>query len=165
LVNARPRERDGHRLTSRLRREFDAPDLRPRVQRTVEVAVARYPQPIRAPFGYQNGVFNLIQPTTFQADDPLELLRRTGGLHLEGELLRETEHPRYGRLGLVVVGEVKGSKRREAEQFIAEQLGQDQVAFYPVERIGDLLNEIRRNAKVISLPSVQQFMEEVGETS
>lgn len=164
LVDASLPAREGQSLKARLRREFDTPDLSRRVRRSVEVSVPRYPQPISAPFGYQNGVFNLIQPATFLADNPSELLKRTGGLHLEGELLRETDHPEFGRLGLVVVGEVKGSKRREAEQFVAEQLGQDQVAFSPVERLGDLLDEIRRNAKVISLPKVQRSMD-VGEPS
>lgn len=153
LVEGPQRRTPGNRLESKLRREFDTPEFTRRVRRSVEVTVDHYPQPIRAPFGYQNGVFNLIQPATFQADDASDLLRRTGGFHLEGELLRETTHPDYGPLGLVVVGQVKGAKRREAEQFISERLAQEEVTFYSIERLGELLDDIRRNAKLIVPPT------------
>jgi Protein of unknown function (DUF3037) len=160
LVETRDTKSKGGRLASQLRDEFGKPDMTRRVRRAVEVSVDRYPQPIRAPFGYQNGVFNLIQPVTFQSDDAAQLLRQTGGLHLEGELLRETEHPEFGQLGLVVVGEVKGDKKREVERFISEKLSEEAVTFYPVSRLNDLFDEIRRNGKVIPVHGQTRSLDE-----
>jgi len=152
-------------VKEKVRHELRKPEVARRVRQSVEVAVRRSPQPVRAPFAYQNGVFNLIQPTTFNADDAAGLWKLTGGLQLEGKLLHETDHPEYGPLGLIVVGEVKGAKRREAERFVTEELGQQNVAYYPVERLQELVEEIRRNAKVISPASTAGLPEEASQSS
>lgn len=164
LVEA-PQKKPKTSLESVLRAEFDKPEFNRRVRRSVEVPGADGAPPIRAPFGYQNGVFNLIQPTTFQANDASELWKRTGGLHLEGKQLRTTEHPEFGQLGLVVVGDVKGEKHGDVERFIADKLNEEGVVFYPVSRLNELLDEIRRNAKVISPASPTRLLDEVVDAS
>jgi len=118
------------------------------VQEKVEVTLPLFGRPITAPFGFQNGRFNLIQTTKFAGHTMSGILPRAGQFALEGELLSGTPHPKLGPLQLVVVAQF-GPDQAAVFQAVHQIFEAKKTRIYKLEEADELAQEIRQTAKPI----------------
>ncbi len=103
---------------------------------------------IKAPFGYQNGAYNLIDGMQFSAD-PGEALEKAGKRALEGAQLWKQSQRDGPPKRLVVVGDFS-DKPNSFYEAVHEQLGNSQVRLYRLDHIGPLVEDITQNASLHS---------------
>jgi hypothetical protein len=103
---------------------------------------------IKAPFGYQNGAYNLIDGMQFSAD-PGEALEKAGKRALEGALLWKQSQRDGPQKRLVVVGDFSG-KPNSFYDAVGEQLEKSHVRLYRLDHIGPLVEDITQNASLHS---------------
>lgn len=96
---------------------------------------------IDAPFGYQNGAFNLIQPMSL-AGDPDKALSKASPHMIEGSLLyRETMHGKR----LVVIADEAEDHDAGFVDMLRSQMEQHAVRFFTLDAIDPLVADIRTN--------------------
>ena len=139
----------------KLRREFSRPQFDRLIQRSITVEVESVP--VRMPFGYQNGLFHLIRPATFQTDSS-DLLKQSGFLQLVGRHIRAERHPVWGELGLVVVGEFVGKRVTDAERHVRRDLEAVQARFYSKAETDKLFADVLAHAKPIVEPAQNELV-------
>jgi len=83
------------------------------LQRNVTVHPPSLPKPFKAPFAYQNGRLNLIEPVQFEGQSPSAIFNKASVLAVEGELLEDYKDPELGNLGLVVVAKFAPDQEQE----------------------------------------------------
>lgn len=118
------------------------------IREKVEVPLPLFERPITAPFGFQNGRFNLIQATTFAGHVMSGILARAGQFALEGELLFGTPDPKLGPLQLVVVAQF-GPDQADVFQAVHQIFEEKRTRLYKLEEADELVQAIRQTAKPI----------------
>lgn len=103
---------------------------------------------IKAPFGYQNGAYNLIDGMQFGVD-PGEALEKAGKRALEGALLWKQSKIDGPLKRLVVVGDFS-DKPDSFYEAVGEQLEKSHVRLYRLDNIGPLVEDITQNASLHS---------------
>jgi hypothetical protein len=103
------------------------------------------PKAFRAPFAYQNGRLNLIEPVQFEGQTPGAVFNRASVLAVEGELLEEYKDPQYGDLALVVVARFAPDQEQERTS-AATVFEKHRVPMYTLGTLEPLIEDIRRHA-------------------
>ena len=116
------------------------------IQENVKVTLPLFERLIKAPFGFQNGRFNLIQATKFAGRKLAGILARAGQFALEGELLTRRPHPKLGPLQLVVVAQF-GADQGDVSAAVRSIFQEKQTRLFTLEEADKLAEEIRQTAK------------------
>ncbi|MEY3897999.1 MAG: hypothetical protein RLZZ214_3520 [Verrucomicrobiota bacterium] len=137
-------------LRKRLDQVLLAPELEPKIRKSVHVRVPVLKKDVEIPFGFQNGRFNLIQPASFAQGSIAKLRDAACRFAVEGDSLYQYTDPILGALQLVIVADFKLTGR-EGAAAVKELFQEYQVKLYTPETLGDLEQEIRLHGKVLSL--------------
>lgn len=139
LVEAAPTRRKVERVNSRLTTAFkDAGVLSLLERKPRPVLIEKWGVSIKADYGYQNGVYNLIDAARF--DDGERGLAEAGKRVLEGHALAQTLKHR-----LIVVGDFNGN----SSDFVENVRGEFEEAgakLFTLDEVDDLAVEIRKTA-------------------
>ena len=101
---------------------------------------------VKAPFGYQNGAYNLIDGLQFGSDRN-EAMKEAGKRALEGELLWKHSNQTGEQKRLVVVADF-GELPDRFYDAVGEQLEESHVRLYRWDEMGPLLEDIEQNARL-----------------
>ena len=128
-----------------LQNRFQSAGLADRVRTNITVCPPSLPKPFKAPFAFQNGRLNLIEPMEFEGLSASTVFSRASVQAVEGQFLSEYNDPNYGRLGLIVVGKfgVQQDQERQNALAVFEKHNVQMHAFSHLER---LIEEIKREA-------------------
>lgn len=139
LVAAEARNQRQERVSTRLKRAFaDAGVLSLLQVRPHAVEIPKWGVSVKADFGYQNGVYNLIDSARF--DQSERGLAEAGKRVLEGRALAETLDHR-----LIVVGEF-GDHSQDYVDSLKDEFAKAQSKLFALEEVDALAQEIRRTA-------------------
>jgi hypothetical protein len=144
LVGPDKRERK-LRIATHLSQSFFDAGVADLVEKSVSVEIPDFDEPIRVPFGYQNGRFNLISPIQFKPDAE-DILTKTGKSAIEGQLLYKNCDPRLGDMRLVVVAKFAEKNESSSEELVKRILDEHQVKLYTFANIAPLIEDIRKSA-------------------
>jgi hypothetical protein len=115
------------------------------LRRNVTVHPPSLPKAFRAPFAYQNGRLNLIEPVQFEGQSAATIFNKASVLAVEGELLEDYKDPEFGNLGLVVVA--KFAPEQDQERTSATTVfDKHRVPMYTFGTLEPLIEDIRRHA-------------------
>lgn len=148
LVGERER-RMRNRIRHVLSETFAKKELGDLIQENVKVTLPLFERLIKAPFGFQNGRFNLIQVTKFAGHNMPGILPRAGQFALEGELLTRDPHPKFGPMQLVVVAQF-GSDQKDVFDAVRSIFAEKKTRLYKLDEADKLAEEIRRTAKPLN---------------
>ena len=115
------------------------------MQGSVTVHPPSLPKPFRAPFAYQNGRLNLIEPLQFEGQTPTAVFNRASVHAVEGQFRAEYKDPAYGDLNLIVVGNFS-PEQEEARKSALAVFERHKVAMHTFAGIDLLIEEIRLQA-------------------
>lgn len=139
LVDAKIKQVRAERVSTRLTEAFkDAGVLSLLQRRPKAVLIEKWGVSVKADYGYQNGVFNLIESARF--DDSERGLAEAGKRVLEGRALAETLEHR-----LVVVGEF-GDQSDTFVGSLKEEFSKASAKLFTLDEVDVLAAEIRRTA-------------------
>ncbi|MBA4207283.1 DUF3037 domain-containing protein [Pannonibacter phragmitetus] len=139
LVAGEAKNQRLERVSTRLKRAFaDAGVLSLLQARPRAVEIPKWGVSIKADFGYQNGVYNLIDSARF--DQSERGLAEAGKRVLEGRALAETLDHR-----LIVVGEFADHSGGYVDS-LREEFEKANSKLFSLEEVGALAQEIRRAA-------------------
>jgi hypothetical protein len=148
LVDESEKGRRRRGIESALATAFKKGGVEHLVRRKVSLDLPIVNRTVKAPFGFQNGRFNVVQPTTF-ADQPATIiLSQAGRCEIEGELLYENKHPKLGDLQLLVVARF-GEDQQELASFVRDRLERSHARLVRLENVDELIREIRATAKPV----------------
>lgn len=100
---------------------------------------------VQAPFAYRNGALNLINAVSLSGK-PDKALQRASPHMIEGALLAEgTMLSEPSRL--IMVGDDIENQEPRFVELIAKQMDEHNVRFYPMDRIDELVGDIRTHAQ------------------
>jgi hypothetical protein len=116
-----------------------------RLKTNVTIHPPALPKPIKAPFAYQNGRLNLIEPVQFEGHSPAAIFNKSSILSVEGEFLKDYKESEYGSLGLIVVAKFAPGQGRDREtaQAVFHKHG---VPMYSFGELDPLIADIRQHA-------------------
>jgi hypothetical protein len=147
LVEPEPIERR-HRITTYLSRKFVEAGVEGLMQKSISIEVTAYKHPIRAPYGYQNGRFNLISPIQFNSED--DVLLTAGKSALGGRLLYENPDPERGPLRLIVVAKFADRSEDASRELVRKVFEEHEVCLHTFENIEPLVEDIKKSAETHS---------------
>ena len=139
LVSDEPESKRGPILKSKLRSAFSSAGVIDLLDKPDVVELPEYGIRISAPFGYQNGHYNLIEPMRLD-NNPSEALREAGRRAIEGQWLANISDNR-----LVVVGDFSGS-REVFYRAVADVMKSHRVKLYSFEDMLPLIKDIKKSA-------------------
>lgn len=126
-----------------------SPDLANKVRTSIRVQVPTLKREVEIPFGYQNGRFNLIQPTTFRQKSVEKVRDAACRFAVEGDSLYQTQDPDLGDLQLVVVADFQQTGPDGAEA-VRDLFSEYHVMLYTPETLNALEENIRTHGKVLA---------------
>ena len=97
---------------------------------------------VKAPYGYQNGSYNLIKAISLR-DNPEHALEAAGRHGIEGKWLSDATRGKHQKK-LVIVGDVSGQEKRFVDA-VAEVMRERNVTFYAMEDIDLLVADVEKN--------------------
>ena len=116
----------------------------------LRVAVPSTNIELEIPYGFQNGIFNLIQPVKFAATRR-ELIEEQASKHsVRGEMLKRENHPQFGQLDLIVVGSFSNQAETH-RRMVEEILRANRVTLFTSETMPALVEKIRTTGKLVPL--------------
>jgi hypothetical protein len=119
------------------------------VQKSISIEIPAFKQPIRVPYGYQNGRFNLIAPVQFDADAE-DILSKAGKRAIEGQLLYQNPDPNFGDLRLVVIAKFPEHGEASSRELVQKIFKEHDVSLHTFENIDPLFEDIRTSARLHS---------------
>lgn len=125
-----------------------SPDVKARFRRNVIVHPVGLP-PLRAPFAYQNGTFNLIRPVRFAGKAQSEALKEASVCAIEGEYLKESPDATFGKCRIVVVGQFD-EEQKEFQHDVRSMFENRQVNLYTEETLANLVKDIREHSRRVA---------------
>jgi hypothetical protein len=141
---------------------FQAAGLEQKLRKELEVTVPVLQRPMKIPFSFQNGRFNLIRPTSFGGRDAAGAASTAFRYAGEGRSLFEHPNPTLGAVQLVVVGDF-GPGQAESRAVVERILGETEVRLVPASQLDSLIEEIRTTAKdVVDDPTPSSHEGEPG---
>lgn len=138
-------------LRKRLDQVLLMPDLAPKIRTSIHVQVPVLKCEVEMPFGYQNGRFNLIQPSSFPQKSITKVREAACRLAVEGDSLFQYQDPHLGELQLVVVADFKHTGD-EGAAALKDMFGEYKVKLYTPDTLVELEQEIREHGKVLDDP-------------
>jgi len=145
LVGEHEHRDHGHRATTLFREEVAKAGLESMLKKDVTVTVPTIGRRMTAPYGYQNGRFNLIEPERFDAPNSDAIFSRAYRWAVEGQLLYESSHPEFGSLQLAVVGQFGEESQVEAES-VRTIFDKHRVKLYTFDELPALFDDVRKSA-------------------
>ncbi len=136
-------------LRQRLDQVLISPDLASKVRTSIRVQVPVLKREVEMPFGFQNGRFNLIQPTSFTQASITKVRDAACRFAVEGDSLYQYRDPNLGDLQLVVVADFQRTGS-EGAAAVKEMFQEYQVKLYTPDTLGELEQEIREHGKVLA---------------
>lgn len=120
--------------------------LESKLETDITVAVPVFNKQVHIPFAYQNGVFNLLSPVTFEAKSPEASLNQACRYAVLGEYINEMSHPDYGKQQFCVVGRFR-PKDRETREGVKAIFHKHSVKLYRADRLDGLIQEIQEHGR------------------
>ena len=133
------------RIATHLSQRFFEAGVGDLVRRSVTVEIPVFDKPIRVPFGYQNGRFNLISPIQFKSDTE-DILTKAGKSAIEGEFLYKNRDPKLGDMRLVVVADFAEKNESYCEGLVKRIYNEHEVKLYTFANIDPLVEDIKNSA-------------------
>lgn len=132
------------RVRQKLRRALEMANVEGLLDRPDEIALPEFGVKLNAPYGYQNGLYNLVDAMRL-SPVPGDALREAGKRAFEGGLLWKqfAKGPEPKRL--VVVGDF-ASQSNEFYHAVSEQFLESNVKLHRLDNIRPLINDIQSNA-------------------
>ncbi len=122
--------------------------IQEKVQRNISVHVPVVDRDISVTFGFQNGVYNLMQAVSFQ-NDSVDRNANVAIRHsFEGRALQSEPNREYGGLKYRVLGRFQSNKD-ESISVVRRVLRENDVQLYTEKDLPELIDEIRRTGKVL----------------
>jgi hypothetical protein len=132
-------------ISTELALRFRAAGIEGRLQSKVTVHPPSLPKPFKVPFAYRNGKLNLIEPVQFEGQTLSSVFNRASIHAVEGQFLADYTDPKFGKLGLIVVG--KFSPGQDEERKTASAVFQrHNVPMHTFASLEQLIEEIRLHA-------------------
>ena len=119
------------------------------VKKSISIEIPTFRQPIRVPYGYQNGRFNLISPIQFNPDRE-DILTKAGKSAIEGQLLYQNPDPHLGDLRLVVIARFADRDEISSRKLVGKIFAEHQVSLHTFDNIEPLVEDIRKSARLHS---------------
>lgn len=115
------------------------------LRRNVTVHPPALPKPFKAPFAYQNGRLNLIEPLQFEGQTASAIFNRASATAVEGAFLSEYKDPELGDLSLVVVAKFAPDQQHERDTAMTV-FRKHQVPMYTFDALEPLIADIRQRS-------------------
>ncbi|WP_162237579.1 DUF3037 domain-containing protein [Brevundimonas sp. Leaf168] len=144
LVGDEEPKKKAARISTRMRNAFIAKRIVQYLDNPPAVNIPEAGIQINAPFGYQNGAYNLIDGVRISGN-PSEDMKETGRRAIEGGLLWKHFENSPDRKRLIVVGDFS----RHEDKFydaVGDLLEENHVRLYRLDSLDPLLDDIRENA-------------------
>ena len=144
--NNPPRE---PRIRRKLKEAFARNGVEHYLDKPDEIALPEYGLKINAPYGYQNGCYNLVDGIRI-SDNISDGLREVGKKAIEGNLLWkhfEGAGPNCKRL--IIVGDFS-QQSNEFYHAVQDQMDDANVKLHRLDNLRPLLNDIEHNASLHS---------------
>jgi hypothetical protein len=138
------------RISTYLSRKLIEAGVEGLVTKSISIEIPDFKQPIRIPYGYQNGRFNLISPIQFNPDRE-DILTKAGKNAIEGQLLYENPDPQLGDLRLVVIAKFADRNESSSTERVRKIFEEHQVGLHTFENIEPLVEDIKKAARLHSL--------------
>lgn len=142
-------EQESESLENQMELAFGREEIQRRILRDISVEVSALRSKIVVPFGFQNGHLNLIQPVRFEAKKRDKVIERACKYAIEGDSIAKQQHPLYGKMKLVVVGQF-AHKQADIENDVCALLRKYYVRFFKEEEVSNLVKEIVATGKLLS---------------
>jgi hypothetical protein len=120
------------------------------VEKSVEITLDHLELPLRVPYAYQNGRFNLLAPVEFR-DDSKDLISKVGEKALQSELLKQTNAEKMRAMHLVVIAQFSDQLSFAARQFIQSTLHSHDIGLYTFDNLDPLIADIRHSHELHSV--------------
>lgn len=133
------------RIESELRKKFQRAGVDKFVESKPRPVALPQGVTIQAPYGYQNGAYNLIDPVRL-GGIPGDALGEASKRAVEGQWLRHYSRAQGAPKELIVVGDFADQKQ-EFKRAIAEVMAEKNVSFFDINRLEPLLDDIKRHAE------------------
>lgn len=133
------------RISTELKSCFKAAGVVDLLQANITVHPPGLPKPFKAPFAYQNGRLNLIEPVQFEGMTTEAAFKTASAHAVAGEFLEDYRDPRFGELRLVVVGKFE-AVQEEAWSTAAAVFKRNAVPLHRFGNLEPLMETIRREA-------------------
>lgn len=146
LVGGRARREEARAVRNTLELAFAQAGVDHYLEKKVSVPLAAWHQRVKAPYGFQNGRFNLIKPAPFQGLKPSNVLNRVSRYAVEGDLLYEHPDAKRGDLKLIVVGQF-GPDQQEEQSAAEEVFRKNHTELYTSEDLDRLIRLIKTTGK------------------
>lgn len=101
---------------------------------------------ISAPFGYQNGAYNLVDGVRLSGSAN-QAMQEAGRKAIEGGLLWRHFQQKQEKMRLVVVGDFRGQSN-EFYHAVGDRLEENHVRLYRLDHLGPLVEDIQENASL-----------------
>lgn len=134
------------RIDAQLNEVFQSKGVSSMLERAVEVDIPALKRPLRAPYGFQNGRFNLIEPVQFENLPSTAVFAKASRQAVEGQFVYEHSDPDHGPLKLVVVANF-GPNQEDDFRRVHTIFDKHSVDLYTLDRIDPLVREIKASAK------------------
>ncbi len=135
------------KVITKLRKELDSAGVVHLLERPEPVPLPRYGITIEAPYAYQNGAYNLIDPVRL-GGDPDEALKEASKRAVEGQWLAQQTEKR-----LIVVGDLADQNESGIALAVDDMMRQHGVKFYRIDHLSGLVDDIRHHRRAPSLNS------------
>lgn len=141
LVSDIPNVRRGERVSTKLKSKLQFNGVENLLDRPEPI---RLPQgvTINAPYGYQNGSYNLIDAVSLQGN-PDQAIERASTFAIEGEWLYEATRAAEQKQ-LIMVGDIDGQQSPFVTA-LSDMLKKHHVKFFALNEIEPLVADIRKN--------------------
>lgn len=148
LVKAPARRQEARRdgsMRQILAEAFEDENIRRKIRKDIHIDLPEF-RSVRAPFGYQNGRFNLIKPARFDDKGGESAFKEACLYAIEGDYVYKYEHPEFGQMQMAVVGQFN-PEQQEAEKTVRKTLGDHNVMLYTQEELNKLFRDIIEHGK------------------
>ncbi len=142
LVGEKPPRKQNVRIQSELKAAFERADVIRYLDRPAPVELAEYDVTISAPFGYQNGHFNMIDPMRLP-EHPGQALEQAGRRAIEGGWLAKVEKDKR----LIVVGDFSCHSDKFFDA-VRDEMFNHQVRLHRLDNLQSLIEDIEESARL-----------------
>jgi len=142
LVGGRSARTRSAGVVRTLEETFTREKVEGKLRKNIPVTVPLFGRSYTVPFGYQNGMFNLLQPVSFEGLQNEGVLARASKYAVEGHSLHTAEPGELGQLRLVVVGSFDNERPQDRDR-VRSILTQFESKFFPIDDMRGLIDDIR----------------------
>lgn len=132
-------------VSSELQSLFKAAGIEQSLKTNVSVHPPALPRPLKVPFAFQNGKFNLIEPLQFEGISPESAFHKASIHAVAGQFVTDYRDPQYGELGLIIVAKFS-PEQEEQRKSALEVFHRHNIPMHTFSTLGPLIEEIRTGA-------------------